>query len=108
MAQDKKILIGCYYEIDLMPEKDKLVIWPIYFDSDRSRKDGRMVPLADSISKPSIDDIINAASKSGLMPEIEREKKHPKLWYQSSGRILVTKKSSKSSILKMIARNLKV
>src|SRR5512136_1786484 len=91
VAPDKKILIGCCYEIDSMPVKDKLVIWPIYFDSDRSRQDGRMVPLADAISKPNIDDIISAASKSGLKPEIEREKKHPKTWYHTSGRILVPK-----------------
>jgi signal recognition particle subunit SRP19 len=66
-----------------------------------------MVPLAESISKPNIDDIVGAASKSGLKPEIEREKKHPKSWHHSSGRILVPKKGSKSDILKMIARNLK-
>jgi len=26
-----------------MPEKDKFVIWPIYFDAARSRDEGRMV-----------------------------------------------------------------
>ncbi len=91
-----------------MPEKDKQVIWPIYFDSERSRRDGRMVRLENSISSPNIDDLINAALKAGLNPEIERDKKHPKIWHESSGRILVTKQGSKNEMLKRIARNLKV
>lgn len=90
-----------------MPEKDKFVIWPIYFDSTRSRSEGRMVPAGDAVSSPTIDDVITAALKAGLKPEIEREKKHPKTWHESSGRILVTKKGSKSVVLKRIAGSLK-
>lgn len=90
-----------------MPEKDKFVIWPIYFDSTRSRSEGRMVPAEDAVSSPTIDDVITAALKAGLKPEIEREKRHPKTWHESSGRILVAKKGPKSVVLKRIAGSLK-
>lgn len=90
-----------------MPEKDKLVVWPIYFDSTRSRSEGRMVSAYEGIKEPTLDDIITAALKAGFKPEIEREKRHPKTWYESSGRILIPKKGPKSATLKRIARSLK-
>jgi signal recognition particle subunit SRP19 len=90
-----------------MPDKDKLVIWPIYFDSTRSRKEGRVVAAENAVSSPTIDDVIGAATKAGLKPEIEREKRHPKTWYESQGRILLSKSGPKSIILKKIAASLK-
>jgi len=93
-----------------MPEKDKFVIWPIYFDASRSRVEGRMVSLKDAVNEPDLDMIITAAIKSGYKPEIEREKLHPKTWHQAeaAGRILVAKNGSKSAILKRIAGSIKL
>lgn len=92
-----------------MPEKDRFVVWPIYFDAARSRAEGRMVSLADAVNEPSLDMLITASLKSGFKPEIEREKKHPKTWHQEEacGRILVAKKGSKSAVLKRIAGSMK-
>ncbi len=90
-----------------MPAKDKLVVWPLYFDAARSRSEGRAVSLQDAVKEPAIDDVMTAALRSGLKPEIEREKKHPKTWTDASGRILVPKSQPKSEILKKISKNLK-
>lgn len=90
-----------------MPAKDKLVVWPLYFEAARSRSEGRMIPLHDAVKEPTIDDVISAALRSGLKPEIEREKKHPKTWADASGRILVQKSQPKSEILRRISKNLK-
>ncbi|HOU70979.1 MAG TPA: signal recognition particle subunit SRP19/SEC65 family protein [Methanothrix sp.] len=92
-----------------MPEKDKLVIWPIYFDASRSRDEGRMVPIHDAVSEPSLDMLITAAIKSGFKPEIEREKRHPKTWHVegAAGRILIARAGPKSSALKRIAPAMK-
>lgn len=92
-----------------MPDKDKLVIWPIYFDASRSREQGRMVSHQDAVNDPNLDMLITAALKSGFKPEIEREKKHPKTWHQddASGRILIAKSGPKSAALKRIAGALK-
>lgn len=91
-----------------MPEKrDTIVIWPIYFDSTKTRSEGRMVSAEDSVPNPSVDDVITATLKAGIKPEIDREKKHPSTWQVSSGRILVPKTEPKTVILKKIARSLK-
>jgi signal recognition particle subunit SRP19 len=92
-----------------MPEKDKLVVWPIYFDAARSRNEGRMVSRQDAVNEPGLDILITAALKSGFKPEIEREKRHPKTWHQegASGRILIEKKEPKSAAMKRIASALK-
>jgi signal recognition particle subunit SRP19 len=92
-----------------MPEKDKLVIWPIYFDAALSRKDGRMVSIQDAVNGPNLDMVITAALKSGFKPEIERDRKHPKTWHQedASGRILISRNGSKSVALKKIALSMK-
>ena len=93
-----------------MPDKSKIVIWPLYFDAARSRQEGRMVPREHAVTEPNLDMIITASIKSGLKPEIEREKKHPKIWHrpEAAGRILVAKNGSKSATLKKIAASLKM
>jgi len=92
-----------------MPEKDKLVIWPIYFDIARTRSQGRMVSRQDAVNEPNLDMLITASLKSGFKPEIEREKKHPKTWHleEASGRILLSKNGTKSAVLKRIAGSMK-
>jgi signal recognition particle subunit SRP19 len=92
-----------------MPEKDKLVIWPIYFDASRSRIEGRVVSLQDAVHEPDLDMVITAALKSGFKPEIERDRRHPKTWHQeeASGRVLIAKKGPKSAVLKRIAGSMK-
>ena len=66
-----------------------------------------MVPVGDSVPSPTVDDVITAALKAGIKPQIERDKKHPSTWQASSGRILVPKSEHKAAILKKIARALK-
>ncbi len=65
-----------------------------------------MVSVEEGVREPTLDDIITAALKAGFKPEIEKEKRHPKTWHESSGRILVPKKGPKSDALKRIARSL--
>ncbi len=84
------------------------MVWPIYFDSTKSRSEGRMVSAQEGVKEPTLDDIITATLKAGFKPEIEREKRHPKTWHESSGRILIPKKGPKSAALKRIARSLKL
>lgn len=67
-----------------------------------------MVSVQDGAAEPTLDDIITAALKAGFKPEIEREKRHPKTWHESSGRILIPRKGPKSAALKRIARSLSV
>ena len=87
-----------------MISKSKYVIWPIYFDLNISRSNGRRVPKSLAIQNPSIDDILKAAKRLRLNPILE-EKAHPSRWW-SRGRILVDKKEKKREILRKIAEQL--
>ena len=80
----------------------RIVVWPENIDSRKSRGRGRKVPLKFSVKNPTIDEIYKAAEKLGLNPEIE-EKKYPKNWWESKGRVVVDKKGSKLETLKLIA-----
>jgi signal recognition particle subunit SRP19 len=83
---------------------DKFVIWPIYFEKDVSRANGRRVPKNLAINNPTVQDIFKIAQSLSLTPLIEK-KSYPSLWW-TSGRILVEKKGSKTEILRNIAQKL--
>lgn len=85
----------------------KYVIWPVYFDKNISRRDGRRVPKNIAVDKPSLDNMYRIAKEMGLNPEIEKEAKHPSKQWDYKGRILVDKKDKKEKILREIAKRLK-
>ena len=87
-----------------MISKSKYVIWPIYFDLNVSRSNGRRVSKSLAIQNPSIDDILKEAKRLRLNPILE-EKAHPSRWW-NKGRILVDKKEKKREILRKIAEQL--
>ena len=91
----------------LMKDEGKLVIWPAYIDKERSRSEGRIVSKKGSISDPDLKEIEKAAAKLGLNPQVQPEKSYPKSWWESSGRVLVEKKSPKTATVKQIAQTIK-
>jgi signal recognition particle subunit SRP19 len=64
------------------------VIWPAYFDADRSRNDGRRVPRGLAIEDPTVDEIAQAVQQVGYDVVIERDKSYPRE-YETRGRVLV-------------------
>lgn len=91
-----------------MPQTDKLVIWPIYFDSTASRKDGRRVKRRYALKSPALDEIAEAARMLGFDPIIEQDKSYPALWWKKGGRVLIKKtETPKSSILREIASKIR-
>ncbi|MCD6572763.1 MAG: signal recognition particle protein Srp19 [Thermoplasmata archaeon] len=85
--------------------RNKLVLWPIYFDSHMPRY-WRKVPKSMAVSNPSIDEIFKAAKKLGLNP-VKEEKAHPARWWRKEGCILIEKKGKKAEIIKKIAEIIK-
>ncbi len=84
-----------------MPEK-KYVLWPIYFDRRKTKKDGRRVAKDIAVPNASADEIVKAAKKIGLNP-IKENKAYPGRWWKKEGRVLVEKSDKKTKILKDIA-----
>lgn len=84
--------------------RNKVVLWPIYFDSEYSRRQGRRVVKAFASRRVSADEIVHAAKELGLNPNLRVEAAHPRRPLLKVGSVIVDKKGSKSQILGDIAR----
>ncbi len=91
----------------LMRDKNKLVIWPVYIDRNRSRSQGRIISKKSSIAEPTLIEIEKAALKLGLNPEVEKDKSYPKSWWEKSGRVLIDNSAPKTQLSRKIATAIK-
>jgi signal recognition particle subunit SRP19 len=89
-----------------MRKQEKFIVWPAYFDVNRTRKNGRRVPKAIALQSPRLTEISEAAAKLGLKPELFADKAYPKTPWQKNGLLLVSKKWSKQHLLKNVAKQL--
>ena len=90
-----------------MKRERKIVIWPFFFDSSKSRKEGRRVPRSICVENPTVEEVAEAARKCGYEVEIDGEAKHPAHWFESKGRIFVYSEDKKTVIVKRVATKLK-
>ncbi|MDD5473054.1 MAG: signal recognition particle protein Srp19 [Candidatus Methanoperedens sp.] len=90
----------------MLKDKARLVFWPVYLDATKSRAEGRILSMKDSVKSPVLKEIEKAASELSLAPVVEADKAHPKSWWVVSGRVLVDKKAPKSVIAKQIAQKI--
>lgn len=90
-----------------MRKKDAIILWPVYFDALRSRRDGRRLPKRLCIRSPSISMLEKAVKNLGLSYEICPEASYPRLPWIRMGFITVSKSwKRKSQILREIALEL--
>ena len=89
-----------------MRKLDKAIIWPIYFDTSKTRKEGRRVPKNIAVQSPKIDEIKQAADKLGLENEINLNAHFPKNHWSKTGMLLVEKKEAKEKIIQKLAKQL--
>ena len=85
----------------------KIVIWPAYIDSKKTKKEGRRISLKEAVSSPKLREISNAAKKLNLNPEVENNKSYSRSWWETSGRVSVDKNMSKRGILVKISNIIK-
>lgn len=85
-----------------------LVLYPIYFDSRKTRAQGRRVAAAQSVENPSAKAVFEAAKAAGLSPVLEDEHHHPSSWFERGGRVLVPEAAvgSKSQAILQVAERL--
>jgi signal recognition particle subunit SRP19 len=89
-----------------MRKLDKAIIWPIYFDCNKTRKDGRRVPKNLAVQSPKILEIKEAADKMELQNEVNLEAHFPKMPWAKSGMLLVEKQEAKEKIIQKLAKQL--
>lgn len=85
----------------------KTIIWPVYIDSDKSKKEGRRISKKDAVSAPKLREISNAAKKLNLNPEVENNKSYSRSWWESSGRVSVDKNIPKRELLLKLSNMIK-
>jgi len=90
----------------MLKDKTRIVIWPVYLDATKSRAEGRILSMKDSVKSPVLKEIEKAALELNLAPVVETDKAHPKSWWVKSGRVLVDRKGPKSIITKQIAQKI--
>lgn len=93
-----------------MPSRKEglLVLYPEYFDSRLTRKQGRRVPKNLAREAPTMEAVLNAARAAdpGLEPRAEPKKAYSPRWHEKRGRVLVKRKFHKQQTLLMVARKL--
>jgi len=89
-----------------MRKQDKIIIWPAYFDSTKTRDDGRRVPKSLAVPSPKILEIKEAAEKLGLDHELVLDTGFPKTPWLKTGTLLVKKEASKEQMIRRIASQL--
>ena len=88
-----------------MRQQKKIVLWPVYFDSMKTRRLGRRVPKELAISSPKILEIKGALGKIGLDCELFLDASHPQT-LKKNGMLTVEKLEPKNELIKKIAENL--
>jgi signal recognition particle subunit SRP19 len=88
------------------PEK-AVVLWPSYFDSKVSLREGRKVPRSEATEAPTAQMIYEAVKALGLDCILELEKSYPRFWYRREGRVLVEPTMTKPELMSKVAAKLK-
>jgi len=87
--------------------RNKIVLWPAYFDSTKARSRGRKVPKRWAVPSPTLDELQKAVQRLGLKFEVVPDACHPATPWQRTGLLLVPKKHPKTRILREVARELR-
>ncbi len=86
------------------------IIWPAYLDADRTRSEGRRVPLSMAVSEPTVEEIAKAVQQVGYDAVIQREKSYSRDPLESTGCVAVQNAddAGKSDLLQAVAAYVQV
>jgi signal recognition particle subunit SRP19 len=89
-----------------MRKQEKAIIWPAYFDVNKTRKEGRRVPKNQAVPAPRISEIQEAAIKLELENELVPEKGYPRTHWAKPGMLLIEKQGSKEQVISRLAKQI--
>ena len=90
-----------------MRREGKLVLWPVYFDADHSRRVGRRVPKTLASNGVKAEEVFQAALELGLNPDLRVGATHPRCPWVREGAVLVDKRESKTRVVMDLARKIR-
>jgi len=85
---------------------NKVIIWPVYFDQNRSRNEGRRIAKNQAVFLPKIGEVKEAADRLGLKNEINPEAHYPKMPWTKTGMLIVEKQETKEALIKKLSKHL--
>ncbi len=83
-----------------------IILYPAYFNSRYSRREGRRVPKNLSFDAK-VDTISRALRSLGYEFEVEPDKRYPRFWWSEKGRIIVHTDEKKSEVILKVARKVR-
>jgi len=86
-----------------MRKSNNAIIWPVYFDSAKSKSEGRRVPKNMAVISPKILEIKEAADTLGLQNDINPTAGYPKTPWLKMGMLTVKKNEPKEQIILKLA-----
>jgi len=89
-----------------MRNRDEIALWPVYFDSTKTRTEGRKVSKRLAKPHPTLEMIEKAVESLRIPYRIVPNAAYPRLPWEKRGLILVKKVKSKNKILKEVASKL--
>ena len=89
-----------------MRKQNKIFLWSIYFDANKTRSDGRRVPKNLAISSPKLEELERATKRLGLQPEVVSNTAHPSFPWRKTGLVILPKTEPKGKTLMKIAKEL--
>jgi signal recognition particle subunit SRP19 len=89
-----------------MRKLDKIIVWPTYFDSAKTRRQGRRVSKSLAVLSPKTSELKEAADKLGLICVLNPDVAFPRMPWSKSGIILVQKMQSKEATMREMAKQL--
>jgi signal recognition particle subunit SRP19 len=86
-----------------MRSRGKILLWPVYFDSNFSRRFGRRIPRSLALRDVRAEEIFEAALELGLNPEIQVSSAYSRRPYLRLGAVQVEKIAPKTTIVRRLA-----
>jgi len=92
-----------------MRNKKRFYIYPVYFDANRSRCEGRKVKKGLAVQNPLVTELAEVATMLNLEFEVNLEAKYPRFWWIPSGRLQIKKQEivNKNALVKKMAGQLR-
>lgn len=89
-----------------MRKLEKIVLWPVYFDLNKTRSEGRRVPKKLATPAPRLEEVRKAAELLGFRPETVPDAAHPSFSRQKTGLLILPKRGAKAQIARKIAKKI--
>ncbi|MBS7656650.1 MAG: signal recognition particle subunit SRP19/SEC65 family protein [Candidatus Bathyarchaeia archaeon] len=89
-----------------MRRRDEVVLWPVYFDSTKTRSKGRKVPKKLSKPSPNLGVLEKAVANLGFSYKVVMDAAYPRFSWKKSGLVLVKKTKAKNRIIIEVAHEI--